>query len=540
MRLLKWMLVGSSCTLLVMSCGNGDGGESGSGTGGGTGGGDGSGGLTIAGAAGAVENPGMGDVTVTPNRIGDVLINPGMGLANFHFGWWCNLPPVDFTAEECRGRVRDNWPENHPDCGTAYFRWTWADLEPTRGEIDFELVDRTIESANALNETLGFRVMTILEGDVGIPGWLQEITTGEYRDGDGGATYWPDYRDATFQAEHARFVAALADRYDGHPGVDHIDIGSVGCWGEWNTACLTDAGGLIDVYAPANADEELGIADAYAALIDAYTDAFEETPLVMLGFGDEGTLELDVFVHAIRNGAGWRVDCWGDWGFWGDAWSHQEDSYPNMIEAATAAYPDFADTWRRAPIQLEVCGTMPDWADFGWTSDAPDGLVFRTFEWALDQHASVLNAKWSAIPAPYVDALDDLLRRNGYRFVVDSLNHAGALAAGDELTLASTWSNLGVAPMYLRRSLGYRLRGDDTTVTFTSEQDVRDWMPGAWSVTDTFTLPDDIPSGTYAIELAIVDRAGENPATNPLPPLYLGIEGRGSDGWYALSQLTVE
>ena len=591
MRFNKWMPVGLSCVLLVASCGGDDddddggsagssgssgtsgssassatggaaggggssassgtsGSSAGSATGGAAGGGGssgsggtgggGSGGILIAGAAGAIDNPGTGDVTVHPGRIDDVLVNPGMGIANFHFGWWCDLPPVQFTAEECAERDRANRPENHPDYGTAYFRWTWADLEPTQGDIDFELIDRTIESANALDETLGFRVMTILEGDVGIPDWLQAMSEGEFRDGDPGPTYWPDYRDATFQSEHARFAAALAERYDGHPGVDHIDIGSVGCWGEWNTACLSDAGGLIAVYDPADAAEEQAIADAYMDLIDAYTDAFTETPLVMLGIGNDAELERDVFVHAIQNGTGWRVDCWGDWGLWGDAWNHQEDIYPQMVSAATDAYSAFPEAWRQAPIQLEVCGTMSEWADYGWTATAPDGEVYRTFQWALEQHASVLNAKRGDIPDQYVDALSDMLVRNGYRFVVDSLNHQGELAPGDEVTLASTWSNLGVAPIYVRRILSYRLRGNDQTVTFESDQDVRDWMPGAWSVTDTFTLPSDLPAGTYEVEVAILDRAGQNPTTEPLPPLQLGIEGRGSDGWYALSQLSVE
>ena len=489
-----------------------------------------------AGVAGRSSN----DVTVTPRRIDDVLINPGMGLANFHFGWMCNLPPIDFTAEECATRTRNSWPENHPDCGTAYFRWNWRELEPVQGEIDFALIDRAIESANALHETLGFRVMTIAEDSIGIPDWLRSRSAGQELPSAGGTTYWPDYRDATFQSEHARFVAELAQRYDGHPGVDSIDIGSVGCWGEWNTACLTDGAGLIGVYAPADAAAEQAVADALNRLIDAYTNSFHETPLVMLGIGDEGGPLSDVFVHAIQAGTGWRVDCWGDWGIWGDTWSHQADLYPNMISEATSRYSGFGTTWQHAPIQLEVCGTMPEWVDLGWTATAPDGEVYRTFQWALEQHTSVLNAKWTDIPAEYLDALGGLLRQNGYRFVIDQLSHPGALAPGAELRLASTWTNLGVAPIYLRRLLSYRLRGSERTVTFESSQDVRTWLPGAWSVNDLFTLPGDLPSGTYQLDVAILDRAGQNPTTEPLPPLGLGIEGRGADGWYALSQLTVE
>ena len=50
----------------------------------------------------------------------------------------------------------------------------------------------------------------------------------------------------------------------------------------------------------------------------------------------------------------------------------------------------------------------------------------------------------------------------------------------------------------------------------------------------------DIPAGTYALEVALQDRAGTNPTTQPLLPLHLGIAGRGDDGWYAISEVTVE
>jgi len=517
-----------------------DGGDAGD-AGGGRGGAGANGGRDPAGgASGAAGAAGAEDVTVHPNRIDDVLINPGMGLANFHFGWWCNLPPIDFSAEECAARARENWPENHPDCGTAYFRWTWRELEPERGEIAFDLIDRALESANALGETLGFRVASIADDAIGIPDWLASITPGDELPSAGGATYWPDYRDPTYQAEHARFVAALAERYDGHPAVDHVDIGSVGCWGEWNTACLTDGAGLFGTYAPADAAEEAAIVDAYTTLIDAYVGSFERTPLVMLGLGGGGEAsERDVFVHAIAAGTGWRVDCWGDWGVFGASWNHQTDSYPLMISEATAAFPGFADAWQHAPVQLEVCDTLPGWAERGWTVTPPDGQVYRSFQWALEQHASVLNAKWTEIPEQYLSALDELLVQNGYRFVVDELRHPGEVMPTDPITIASTWTNLGVAPIYLTRTLAFRLRGSERTVTFESAADVREWLPGTSIVTDRFTLPADLPAGAYRLELALLDRAGEAPATAALPPLRLGIEARGDDGWYGLSEVTV-
>ncbi len=476
-----------------------------------------------------------GRIDVTPARIDDVLINPGMGFTDFHFSWWCNLPPVTFTPEECAPRVESHWPENYPDSATAYFRWHWRDLEPVRGEIDFEMIDVAIQSANVLGETLSFRVMTISEGEAGVPGWLMAdpySVPGEWIDG----TFWPDYRSTVFLDEHARFIEALGERYDGHPALDHVDIGTVGCWGEWNTACLAGEDGIFEVFDPASDTDRDAILAAYSQMIDDHIDAFPSTPTVMLGLGYGW--ELRTMLHATGRGAGWRVDCWGDWGFWGGGWNHMEDLYPDMLANAAAEDPSFADLWRTAPIQLEICGVMGDWYDFGWTADA-GGEVARTFQWALDVHASVLNAKSNPVPASYVDAVDDLLRQNGYRLVVDLFDHDEEIAPGAETTFVSDWSNLGVAPPYNPRTMTYRLRGASSTETFASPVDITTWLPGAFSVVDTVTIPSDLPAGVYELEIALLDRAGTAPATDPLFPLYLGIEGRQTDGWYSISQITV-
>lgn len=484
--------------------------------------------------------PEAGTVTTDPKRIDDVLPNPGMGFASFHFGWWCNLPPITYPPKECAARVTKNWPENYPKSGTAYFRWLWRDIEPERGKIDFEMIDNAIQSANALGMTLGFRVMTVAEGQSGIPDWLTSApyeVAGEWRPGGGGKTFWPDYRDATLQREHARLIGALGDRYNGHPAVDHVDIGTVGCWGEWNTACLSDVDNIIDVYNPSGSKERQQIEKAYTQLIDHHLRAFSKTPVIMLAL-DEKNVSLTL--HATQGGAGWRADCWGDWGLWGGSWSHQKSLYPQMLSAAKAADPSFVDVWKRAPIELEICGTLTKWHELGWNVSTPESELQKTFQWALSQHASVLNAKSKPVPASYVGPIDELLKKNGYRFVIDHFNHPSTVRAGNSATFITNWSNLGVAPAYHPRTLTYRLRGASKVVTFPSAQDTRTWLPGRWKVRDTITVPADLSKGTYQVEVALLDRAGTQPATKALPPLLLGIAGRRPDGWYSVSQLIVE
>ena len=130
--------------------------------------------------------------------------------------------------------MRTHWPDNHPESATAYFRWTWAELEPERGVLREDLIDNTMQTAALLGASLGIRVMTISEGGMGVPEWLIEApmgATGEWIDG----TFWPDIRNPVYLTEHQQLLERIAARYDGHPILDHVDIGTVGCWGESGT-----------------------------------------------------------------------------------------------------------------------------------------------------------------------------------------------------------------------------------------------------------------------------------------------------------------
>jgi hypothetical protein len=154
-------------------------------------------------------------VTARPVEIDEVLYNPGMGFADFHFGW--DHPPPS---------------SEYPPQTVAYFRWTWDELEPSEGQYNFGLVDSVIQQARAKGETLAFRIMSVYEGST--PRWVHDkgidsVTVG--------TDIFPDHNSPVFLDYHERLVKAFGNRYAGKPEIDHVGIGSVGCWGEWNTAC---------------------------------------------------------------------------------------------------------------------------------------------------------------------------------------------------------------------------------------------------------------------------------------------------------------
>ena len=56
---------------------------------------------------------------------------------------------------------------------------------------------------------------------------------------------FPDYIQIFSSATTNVSFARSAEQYGRSLDIDHVDIGSVGCWGEWNTACCVGAGHAV-------------------------------------------------------------------------------------------------------------------------------------------------------------------------------------------------------------------------------------------------------------------------------------------------------
>jgi hypothetical protein len=96
--------------------------------------------------------------------------------------------------------------------------------------------------------------------------------------------------------------------------------------------------------------------DVQIMITDWYFKYFPQVPLVML---HDGQLR-----YAVGRGAGWRGDCFGDYGYFSPDWNHMEQAYPPVLQD-----PVIAAARTRGPVQLEVCGVMQDWEDKGFDID---------------------------------------------------------------------------------------------------------------------------------------------------------------------------
>jgi hypothetical protein len=453
----------------------------------------------------------VAEVKVVPEETDELLANPGMGWETFH-------------------RTRDK-DQNLPDwipSTVHYARWGWDTLEPEPGKIDFAFLDSVLEESHQAGQRLAFRVMccSTRPGNPYHPAWLADVggrvllcDYGDMKD-----LAIPDLDDAVVLERHLDFIKRLGARYDGHSDIDHVDLGTVGWWGEWHMSS-SKTGKMPEL-------------ENRRKIIDAYVAAFRKTPLLMLIGGRED------LTYAAERGTGWRADCLGDMGGFSKTWCHMCDAYPKLIPEAGVG-----DLWKTAPVAWETCWDMRRWVKDGWS-------LRYIFNYALDLHGSYLNNKSAPLPEdPNVrPEIERFLKRLGYRLVLREIKYPQHVKPGGPLVLTMKWQNIGSAPCYRPYRVAYHLtdpNGYDKTLvgnvmvnkwlpgeveTFTEEfiKNPPDLPPGpVVEAIDRLTLPADIPAGTYRLAVGIV---GEQTLE---PVVRLGIKGRTDDGWYPLSEIRI-
>ena len=322
-------------------------------------------------------------VRVAPEETNEILANPGMGWETFHR-----------TANNDK-----NLPSWIPST-VHYARWGWRELEPEKGKIAYDFLDGVLKETREAGQKLAFRVMccSTTRGEPYHPAWLKELGGRELQSDMG---WWkiypiPDMDDPIILDAHLDFIKRLGQRYDGHPDIDHVDLGSVGWWGEWH---LSDSKNC-----------KLPTLENRQKIVQAYLAAFQKTPLLMLVNGEE------CLTYATQHGTGWRADCLGDLGFL-RKWSHMEQGYPTWIREA-----GIQETWQTAPVAWETGGDMRHWVAVG-------SSLRHILNYALALHGSYINNKSAPLPAgenirPEVERF---LRRLGYRLVLKELKHPASV-----------------------------------------------------------------------------------------------------------------
>jgi hypothetical protein len=390
----------------------------------------------------------------------------------------------------------------------AYFRLNWEDLEPAEGRYNWQLIDDSLAAWAQRQARIAFRIMTTnahTKGYYCSPKWLFDAGCKSYDYVAGGADIAsggariariePDYGDPVYLEKHGRFIKALAERYDGNPQIEFIDIGSYGIWGEWHTKHSQPW-------------------PVRKQIIDMYLNGFRETQLASMSD------DAEALAYALAHGTGLRRDGVGS------PW--HEDNWIGSEKYARVQ--GFANQWKRAPVVFEWYGPYDYLIERGWSFD-------RALDFMAANHVTFINDNVGKVPPDQMPKLERLARRAGYRFVLREVSHSDSIAPGEILRVNMQWSNVGVGKLYRRYPLVLYVLDSTGAVVCQQPQadiDVTDWLSGDRAVAAALRLPASLPAGQYTLGLALVDPTSEKPA------IRLAIDAPHTDGLYRLSSVRVK
>jgi hypothetical protein len=387
--------------------------------------------------------------------------------------------------------------------GTAYYRWYWVSLEPEEGKYAFDMIDLLLQRCRQNNQALAFRIMCEDPWGEGLPEWL--ISKGIRRTytpcPQEGAHYAPDMSDSVFIYYHKKLIRALGERYDGHPDLALVDIGSVGLWGEWHIYCDT-------ALMPSRKIRK--------EITDLYFEVFPHTPLTSLA---DDTTNVKYAVGKGR--CGWRGDSWGNAPAPGVDWNHHVNSYwPTNNRLPNA--------WKTGTVAMEPGepgGTMNGWV-------AP---VKNIVDDAIAWHVTFAQNKSKTIPAAFLPEIERLVMKMGFRLVLRNLTYANTVKAGALIPIYLKFDNLGIAPPYRDHRIAFRLKDKQNIIrgVVMTDQSILGWLPGETEVNVNYQLPADLETGNYTLEMGLVFHSS---IEHSIP---IANKGKTSDGWYQLGNLNI-
>jgi hypothetical protein len=395
----------------------------------------------------------------------------------------------------------------------AYTRYSWRQLEPSRGRYDFSSIERDLADAAGRGGRFGFRIMTLdtAAGGALVPDYVVNAGAGFWARPEGTRAFVPDWNSDLYLDHWEALLQALAARFGSDLRLGFLDIGGYGNYGEW---WLPD-----DLYPGPGGQAPASDANA-RRIVDATLNAFPpDSHLLVIGVD---------FTPALRYAldrsprVGIRLDCLGG----GESMHGDRDAMQRV--------PASQSRWQTALVATEWC---PE-DDVGTAEFILGDRQVQQYHVSLLSSGNFTHA-YSAHTQAEQDAFIHANKTAGYRFMLDSLTLPESTARDQDVVVETRWENVGVAPPYRAWQVLVQLRDPSSGGVAWQGQsglDLRGVLPtgdGALTQRDTFKLPNSLPAGTYTVTLQVVD-AGAYGA-----PLQLAIAGRQPDGSYPVGQVSV-
>jgi hypothetical protein len=440
---------------------------------------------------------------VRPAESAAYFPNPHKGHVTFqHFHGdpptpppWSEQGPVEFGNADLQ--PKDTYPGCLPST-VAYCRWFWRFFEPERGRFNWDMVEGALKKARARGQTLHVRLQAFgCAGQPQLPEWFMESAPVRRHSG---GYFDPVYDGPEYFHAWRAALQAFAERFDGRPGLDTLDMAFIGPWGE--------GAGQDGLVSRSRIDD----------FVEAYVALFKHTHLLAnVGYQ---------YVAGVTRGTGWCVDSFGDVACAGHGvvpdgtgWNHMYDAYPKRGLVG-------ADAWQHAPVEFEWGDSIEHIRRQGYPLD----FIIRQ---GLKYHGSFFMPRNLQTPEAFRAPLMNFAKSLGYRYVLRQVGWERRARVRDLFACEMWIENVGVAPIYHRYALALRFTQDDRAAVVILPPDPRKWLPGDTWISEPVRVPDGIREGEAMLDVALIDPATGAPRVN------FAIEGAASDGWYELDTLEV-
>lgn len=441
-----------------------------------------------------------------------VLENPDKGWYHHYF---------DNSIDKYLTKA-DSDLDNFPGMHQLYLRLVWSYLEPQQGQFNWELIDDVINKWAGKGYSISFRI-TCRETGIkwATPQWVYELgAKGKFFDNWGLETFEPDYGDSLFLEKLNQFHTVFAQRYDGQPWLDWVEVGSYGEWGEGHTS--------------------FGSNDAWSnhvikKHIDIYVRHYKKSRIVasedfLHHRSEADASELRQYME--EHGIAWRDDSilvkW------------YVDTFPVTFSVAMPQV--FQETWQTRPTIVELEHYHQIIQDGNW--QGLDGTI-KGAE-ILRGACNIMHPTWIGYHG-YADKWlsenpnlsKELANKVGYWYFPKFLNFPDIVFRGQETKVEMGIENFGYAPAYQKYRLIIKLEGNNQTCEqFVTEIDNRKWRPGE-SAVENFSLyvPSYLPEGDYVVKIKMV-----KDFSSAARPVYFALSDaiRDIDNFYQVGYITVK
>lgn len=237
-------------------------------------------------------------ITYTLKPFDGPLSNPHKGFTVPTGGAWTFVPEFEYGPY---GSL-NNRAWDLVSYGSGYLQWN--KLNPAKGVYDWTELEKLLNALAEHNMTYALRVLpytpSFIKSDFPpqeeydwTPPFVYEMGAKKIQIDLRGTEYHayaPVWDDSIYIWAAKEFAKALAEKYDGDPRIEYIDVRTFGEWGEWHTSHM------LGSVMPADS--------VLKDMLDYYASVFKKTQLVLPsnGFGDVYTHALDLGITKRDDG----------------------------------------------------------------------------------------------------------------------------------------------------------------------------------------------------------------------------------------------